>query len=110
MLAIRVLCAVFMRIWHSLVMNELNLKCDVRSIHRLGEYTEQAPAGGTLPLAYFPQQVIVSTSGMNQQSLCAFIWSIADLLREDYQQSAGIDAELKLTTDRILEIIKGLTA
>lgn len=47
---------------------------------------------------------------MNQQCLSAVIWSIADLLRGDYKQSAGIDAELKLTTDRILEMIKGLTA
>lgn len=47
---------------------------------------------------------------MNQQSLCAFIWSIAELLRGDYKKSAGIDAELKLTTDRILEMIKGLMA
>ena len=47
---------------------------------------------------------------MNQQTLCAFIWSIADLLRGDDKQSGGIDAELKLTTDRILEMIKELMA
>ena len=47
---------------------------------------------------------------MNQQSLCAFICSIAELLRADYKKSAGIDAELKLATDQILEMIKGLTA
>ena len=46
---------------------------------------------------------------MNQQSLSAFNWSMVDLLRGSYKQSAKIDAELKLTIDRILEMIKGLT-
>lgn len=58
---------------------------------------------------------------MNEQALSSFIWSVADLLRGDYNairirqghsplHRAEIDAELKECTDRILAMIKGLSA
>jgi type I restriction enzyme M protein len=57
---------------------------------------------------------------MADPNLSSFIWSVADLLRGDYKQSeygkvilprplAEIDAELKTVTDKILEIIRGLS-
>jgi type I restriction enzyme M protein len=48
---------------------------------------------------------IESHSAMNQQSLSAFIWSVADLLRGDYKQSEYGRVILPFTVLRRLDCV-----